>query len=156
MALTFIINLVTFSPVQDAVDNQRILQIPSEVAPDLIGGKRPKGPKFSPPGGIADDFKCEYPQMVGWEMCSTPSDRKCWLRRTSDNAQYDVFTNYENEMPIGVTRYYELELVDGSWDADGMDFVFAKLFNNTYPGPWIQACWGDTYVPSLWLTAKRN
>lgn len=82
--------------------------------------------------------------MGGWEPCSTPTDRKCWLKRTSDGKQFDIFTNYEEEMPIGVTRYYELELEAGSYDADGMDFPFAKLFNDQYPGPWIQACWGDT------------
>ena len=47
-------------------------------------------------------------------------------------------------MPLGITRNYTLELTDGWWDADGLNFTAAKLFNNKYPGPWLQACWGDT------------
>ena len=82
--------------------------------------------------------------MVGWENCSTPTDRKCWLRRTLDGKQYDINTNYEDDAPIGITRKYSLELEDGSYDADGMEFAAAKLFNKMYPGPWIEACWGDT------------
>lgn len=29
-------------------------------------------------------------------------------------------------------------------NADGVPNPDGKVFNNTYPGPWIQACWGDT------------
>lgn len=133
------IGIVTLSPVPN-LEAQSPLQVPSNADIETA-----KGPRFYPPGGVDDGFECQYPQMVGWEMCSTPTDRKCWLRRKTDHSQrYDVYTNYEDERPIGVTRYYELELDDGAYDADGENFDAAKLFNNQYPGPWIQACWGDT------------
>jgi hypothetical protein len=113
----------------------------------------PGGPKFRPPG-VPDEsnFTCTYPEMKGWEFCSTPWDRKCWLKETATGKRFDINTNYEDEMPIGVTRYYNISLEDSSWDADGLMFSSAKLFrredrNGTqYPGPWIQACWGDRYV----------
>lgn len=28
-------------------------------------------------------------------------------------------------------------------NADGYNKTEGKVFNNTYPGPWIEACWGD-------------
>ena len=143
---TFVINIITLSPLDSATGSQSIFTIPEKDVHDLTVGK---GPRFEPPGGYLDgDFVCKYPKMVGWESCSTPTDRKCWLRRISDGKQYDIFTNYENEVPLGVTRYYDIDLEDSWYDADGMNFTFAKLFNNKYPGPWIQACWGDEYVLS--------
>lgn len=140
-SMTFIVSIATLSPIHNSIYPRSPQGNPSNVAPSI---QPTKGPGFHPPGGFADDFGCQYPSMVGWESCSTPTDRKCWLKRTSDGKQFDIFTNYEEEMPIGVTRYYELELEDGSFDADGIDFPFAKMFNHQYPGPWIQACWGDT------------
>jgi FtsP/CotA-like multicopper oxidase with cupredoxin domain len=100
--------------------------------------------------------------MLGWEMCSEPWDRGCWLRNPTTGKQYDVFTNYEDEIPIGTTRYYNLTLEDSSWDADGINFPAAKLFRNNsaknpqYPGPWIQACWGDTIVVDVTNKLKTN
>lgn len=145
-----VMNIVSLSPLQDVIDNQSSLRVPSQVGAHL---NAEKGPTFKPPGSSADDpFQCHYPTMVGWESCSMPTDRECWLRQTSDLKQYDtsdlkqydIYTNYEDDMPLGITRYYTLELNDGWWDADGLNFTAAKLFNHSYPGPLIQACWGDT------------
>ncbi|KAH6696779.1 multicopper oxidase-domain-containing protein [Plectosphaerella plurivora] len=109
-----------------------------------------KGPKFQPPGTPDDGkFRCEYPKMEGWEDCSHERDRKCWLRNKATGKQYDINTDYENEWPTGIERRYTLDLADGSWDADGLNFPFAKLFNQTYPGPWIQACWGDRLIVNV-------
>ncbi len=140
--VTSVIGIVSLSPLQEGIDNQNPLPLPSQVAPQLSINK---GPSFHPPGTPSKDhdFHCQYPEMVGWEPCSTPTDRKCWLRRTVDGKQYDINTDYENDAPIGITRTYSLELKDGSYDADGMRFDQAKLFNGQYPGPWIEACWGD-------------
>jgi hypothetical protein len=141
-ACTFIMNMVSLSPFRDTYGSQSVFEIPSHEVHPID-----KGPKFRPPGGIYDPdvpFVCNYTRMAGWEACSTPSDRGCWLRNPKTGKRFDINTNYEDEMPVGITRYYELELNDGSWDADGMNFPFAKLFDDEYPGPWIQACWGDT------------
>lgn len=101
-------------------------------------------PIFRPPS-LPDDknFRCEYPLMNGWEDCSHGLDRKCWIRRTSDGKQFDINTDYENAWPIGIERYYKIDLADSWYAADGLNFSQAKLFNKSYPGPWIQACWGD-------------
>ena len=140
--VTSVISITSLSSLKDGINIQSPLQIPSQKASLLNAGQ---GPIFQPPGVPDDDrFECKYPAIVGWETCSTPTDRKCWLRRKSDGKQYDINTNYEDDMPIGITRRYTLNLTDSTWDADGMEFLAAKLFSNTYPGPWIQACWGDT------------
>ena len=140
-----LMNIISLSPFQDNMIDQSLLRLPSQNHTDLTG------PTFDAPGSHGPDaFKCEYPSMVGWEPCSTPTSRGCWLRQTSESKkkdtilQYDTSTNYENERPLGITRNYTLELNDGLWDADGLSFTAAKLFNDVYPGPWIQACWGDT------------
>lgn len=101
-------------------------------------------PIFKPPG-IPDDenFQCEYPLMKGWEDCSHGLDRKCWIRSKSDGKQFDINTDYEKATPTGIERYYNIDLADSFYAADGMNFSEAKLFNNSYPGPWIKACWGD-------------
>lgn len=31
-----------------------------------------------------------------------------------------------------------------------------KVFNGTYPGPWIQACWGDTLEVSVKNNLETN
>ena len=81
-----------------------------------------------------------------WEKCSTPEDRSCWLRNPKTGQRYDINTDYENEFPQGVTREYWLTVTNSTIVADGYPFVGATVFNETYPGPWIQACWGDDVV----------
>jgi hypothetical protein len=107
------------------------------------------GPIFRPPGGRlggpGSEFTCEYPQMVGWSFCSTPENRACWLRNDKTGAEYNITTDYEdiNQTPIGITRNYVIDLTDEEINADGLAFPEGKIYNKTYPGPWIQACWGD-------------
>ena len=169
---TSILNCVTLSPVHNEVEDQNPLLKPvlyiedarpfhehdrsrfknkiketasssslDITAPVINVGN---GPDFYAPGAPdKEPFLCEYPAMVGWESCSTETDRKCWLRRKSDGKQFDINSDYENEMPIGIVRPYEVYLEDSWFAADGINFTSAKLFNNTYPGPWIQGCWGD-------------
>lgn len=109
-----------------------------------IGG----GPVFKPPTGRKDplpgsDFTCDYSNMPGWQSCSTPDDRSCWLRNPNTGKEFNIHTNYENIAPVGIHRFYNLEIVDLWYNADGRNFTQGKLVNGTYPGPWIQACWGD-------------
>jgi hypothetical protein len=106
-------------------------------------------PIFKPPGGGLSgpdaDFQCEYPALKGWSSCSTPEDRTCWLRNNQTGKEYNLKTNYEdtNETPFGIHRNYTIDIADDWINADGMNFTAAKVFNGTYPGPWIQGCWGD-------------
>lgn len=113
-----------------------------------------QGPIFKPPGGSLtgpdSNFTCDYSNMVGWTNCSTSEDRKCWLRNDETQEEFNITTDYETLVPIGIERYYELNVTDGlSVNADGLGFDAAKLFDGQYPGPWIQACWGDVRIRSL-------
>ena len=143
--VTYFLSVVTLSPVHDGVNNQMPLSVsfPSRVS--AVAPVEPTNyPKFVPPGGSPEDpFVCEYPQMPDWEPCSTPADRTCWLRHKRTGERYDIHTDYENDAPIGIQRNYTLNITDSWFAADGLNFTDAKLFNNTYPGPWVQSCWGD-------------
>lgn len=108
----------------------------------------PDQPIFKPPTGRREgpgsDFLCDYSNMgPDWYSCSSPENRGCWLRNRFDGSEYNILTDYENDAPTGITRNYTLYVNDGKLDSDGLPFNDAKLFNNSYPGPWIQACWGD-------------
>ncbi|KJK84432.1 Laccase [Metarhizium anisopliae BRIP 53293] len=114
-------------------------------------------PSFTPPGSSKDStLQCAYPNMKGWEACSSPLDRSCWLRRKSDGKRLDINTNYEDAWPTGVERHYKINLVDSWTAADGLNFSLAKLFDNQYPGPWIEACWGDRLIVNVTNSLKQN
>lgn len=38
---------------------------------------------------------------------------------------------------------YWLVVDNKTINGDGIDNPYGKVFNQTYPGPWIKACWGD-------------
>jgi len=140
--VTSFISILFLSPNSEWSENQTPLQLLPALSPisNVIDY-----PIFKPPGGDlhSKEFRCEYPLMEGWEDCSHELDRKCWIRRKSDGKQFDLNTDYENFWPTGVERHYKIDLADGSYAADGLNFEQAKLFNKSYPGPWIEACWGD-------------
>ncbi|KAH9236500.1 multicopper oxidase [Colletotrichum gloeosporioides 23] len=107
------------------------------------------GPIFRPPGSNIDDFWCDYSiTMPGFEHCGTPEDQSCWLRNPTTGEEFNLLTDYEdiNQTPKGVTRVYYLNVTDGPINANGLDFSQGKLFNGTFPGPLIGACWGDTVI----------
>jgi len=119
-----------------------LLLPPLTADPDLV---------FRPPGrrhdrGYGSDFKCDYRAMTGWEPCSTPQDRSCWLVNKKTGERFDINTDYETKSPTGVTREYWLDLTKSDITADGYTFKGATVFNGSFPGPWIQACWGDNVV----------
>ncbi|GKT46292.1 laccase ARB_05828 [Colletotrichum spaethianum] len=100
-------------------------------------------PIFTPPGSNIDNFVCNYTRMAGFRSCGTPDDRSCWLRNKDTGEEYNISTDYETKMPQGITRRYHINVTDGYINANGLDFYQAKIFNNTWPGPLIEACWGD-------------
>ena len=83
--------------------------------------------------------------MPDWYQCSDPENRECWLRH-SKGSEYNIHTNYEIYAPKGILREYNFVLNDGWINADGRNFTYAKLFNDSFPGPWVQACWGDVNI----------
>jgi hypothetical protein len=85
--------------------------------------------------------------MQGWLPCSIPENRECWLRN-KNGREFNIHTDYEKLAPVGITRHYSLNITEGSINADGQPFTKAKLFNESYPGPWLEACWGDVSAMS--------
>ena len=96
--------------------------------------------------------------MPGYKPCTTAGDSGCWLRRASDGYEYNITTDYEKIAPRGILRKYTIEAVDQPIIADGKPNPGGKVFRvvdgipgnekmvthrQNYPGPWIQACWGD-------------
>ena len=148
-SLVYVFDIVTLNP-KDKSFQQPLL--PDLINGDLVGTTQqlPKGPSFLPPSG--SDFEqitCDYTSMQGYKPCSSDGDRSCWLTGPANAMNYTINTNYELYAPeSNVTRKYYLEISHGTWAANSG----AKLINNTYPGPWIQACWGD----DLEITVKNN
>lgn len=114
------------------------------------------GPVFAPPSGHAGDgFVCDYSAMgPEWSSCSTPDNRGCWI--TNGTFQYNVTTDNEKLMPKGITRKYNLDVVDGVLAPDGFQMPHGQLFNGTFPGPWLKACWGDDIEITVTNRLKNN
>lgn len=60
-------------------------------------------------------------------------------------------------VPAGITREYFLE-VDGDVTlfADGFEKTSGKVFNKQFPGPLIEACWGDELVIHVTNNYDKN
>lgn len=154
---TYVVSLLTLSPVSGPHANQQApLLATQDGNPQAlmhhgeVHEEATPGPIFKPPSGRltgpGSDFKCDYSRMAGWSYCSEAGDRGCWLKRgkgTDPLDRFDITSNYETRTPLGVTRRYSLDLADDHINTDGIYFDYAKIFNGQYPGPWIQACWGD-------------
>ncbi|KAF4985418.1 hypothetical protein FDECE_16570 [Fusarium decemcellulare] len=145
---------LTMSPVADYGfhHSQRPLG-----APVSHPHENPHYPIFRPPAANPNDheFRCEYPEMEGFFDCSIAENRECWLRH-KDGREFNIHTNYEKFAPKGITRHYVLNVTEGSINADGQPFTKAKLFNESYPGPWLEACWGDTINVTVINSMTQN
>ena len=120
------------------------------------------GPIFKPPTGRPEglpgsELKCKYPSLgLDWIPCSTATNRECWLKNTKTGEQYNITTDYEAIHPPGVVRNYRLVLSNKTINADGIEFPYTKVFSHNFPdgenfggefpGPLIQACWGDVSI----------
>lgn len=143
-SLIYVFDLATFSTGTD-----------KSVAPQtIVGGPVFRPPvedaewhlRFRPPGprsdGLPEPIECDYSAMgKGWEPCHGP-DGGCWLKGPNGKG-FNITTDYENESPKGITRRYSLDITSQALAPDGVPMAHGKVFNNSYPGPWIQACWGD-------------
>lgn len=147
-----LLGVTTLSTYEGLDRSQSPLQLTdshSHVETSLVPTAAKDSLHFRPPGHRQDkgngfDFKCDYRKMVGWEKCSTPEDRSCWLVNKKTGERFDINSDYENYYPTGKTREYFITVDKSNITADGYTFYGATVFNETYPGPWIQACWGDT------------
>ena len=141
--LVYVLDVVTFSSSSDKqlspkpLDTQSVLYRPSD------------GPVFSPPYPPNDPpppdvaIKCDYSAMgEDWTLCNAADRRDCWLKGPGDQ-ELGIDTDYERTWPKGTTRKYTLDVSEMALSPDGVCMPHAKVFNGSYPGPWIQACWGD-------------
>ncbi|PWY93085.1 hypothetical protein BO94DRAFT_564237 [Aspergillus sclerotioniger CBS 115572] len=72
-----------------------------------------------------------------------------WLqsKNESQDKSITIDTDYEEYIPQGIDRHYSVDVGMDEADPktpDGRDYRQGKYFNNSYPGPYIEACWGDT------------
>ncbi|KAF1978938.1 hypothetical protein BU23DRAFT_191023 [Bimuria novae-zelandiae CBS 107.79] len=95
-------------------------------------------------------FKCSYP---GYTNCNTNRDRSCWVKKGSK--RYTIDTDYEDDFPVGITRTFNLEIAEKTVSPDGFPKL-AQVVNGQFPGPLIEACWGDTIVVNVRNTIKNN
>jgi hypothetical protein len=142
--LIYALNFITLSPIQH-LRQDGVLQVPLTGSP--VVPQAPQGPIFEHPNAPEHkQFMCEYPDLPDYEFCSASDARDCWLKPKDPNSglpTYDIHTNYEDLFPKGITRKYVLDITNETIYPDGCINTEAKLFNATYPGPWIEACWGD-------------
>ncbi|PWY75666.1 hypothetical protein BO83DRAFT_463295 [Aspergillus eucalypticola CBS 122712] len=103
------------------------------------------------PLGASKNFKCQYPGLKDKYLATPNGNQSLWLQpsqQTSQDEVYDIDTDYEIKAPTGITRdiYVDVSKLDSN-DAlapDGVSFPEGKYINGSYPGPRIEACWGDT------------
>ncbi|KAL5358784.1 multicopper oxidase-domain-containing protein [Aspergillus floccosus] len=70
---------------------------------------------------------------------NTPTSRSCW-------GDYNISTDYQTRAPdTGVTREFWLAVQNRTLAPDGHERQ-VLVFNGTYPGPLIEADWGDTLI----------
>ncbi|KAF8241757.1 hypothetical protein K440DRAFT_608195 [Wilcoxina mikolae CBS 423.85] len=77
------------------------------------------------------------------EFCNTPANRSCWIH--SPHGNFDLFTDYDERWPQGVTREYWLNVTYAEIAPDGFTRM-GQVVNGTYPGPLIEANWGDRLI----------
>ena len=130
------------------------------------GIELPRGPRFKLPNSqITCDYSAmKGYKFVGGSQTGPVGS---WLEPPDKkHPRFDIFTDYESIAPQGVTRFvgipaayddeeicgrlaesnisqYQLDLVNGTAtrheiNADGKPMTDSKLFNSSYPGPWIR------------------
>lgn len=141
--LSYVANILTLSAVDQDGSQRPLGSHNVHVRPSTnLGLSTAKdGPIFLPPGWRLDvdekPFECDYTAMKGWKDCSQ-RNRSCWLEH-EDGRVIDIHTNYEDFRPIGKRREYVFNVTDEILNTDGLNFTNAKLVNNQYPGPYLQA-----------------
>ena len=122
----------------------------------------PKGPRFKLP---SSNIVCDYSAMKGytWVGGSQTGPVGSWLEPPlgSKLPRYDIHTDYESIWPNGTIREYWLDLINGTLtkkeiNADGVAMKDSKIFNSSYPGPWLQACWGDNVSVHIRNSLQKN
>lgn len=131
----------SFSPFDALFSPQQPLFVPTPPATysaaDFAGAYSPR---------IDPVRDCVYPALRynGYKPCNNVS-RTCWQRRVKFK-DYDINDDYEVTTPFGITREYWLTVDQADLRPDGQPKINRVALNGTYPGPIIEACWGDKIV----------
>jgi hypothetical protein len=80
---------------------------------------------------------------------NSPTNRQCW-------GQYDINTNYYDVIPdTGHTAEYWFTISNVTMAPDGVERMMLVV-NNQYPGPVIEANWGDWIVVHVQNNLQNN
>ncbi|KAI1177040.1 multicopper oxidase-domain-containing protein [Nemania sp. FL0916] len=108
-------------------------------------------------GFLAGTGQCAPSQTSALETripgsCNTPSNRACW------SPGFDIFTDYEAKTPPGSIKTFNWEVTErDNWvGPDGRVKSKVMLINNQYPGPTLEANWGDTVVINIKNSLRLN
>ncbi|GAB7354000.1 hypothetical protein MBLNU459_g4593t2 [Dothideomycetes sp. NU459] len=140
------LQLAAFAHYLDDGSGQQPLPLPDR--PNSLHKVAATGVVFAPQNATAG-FTCQYPSLTGWNACNSPDDRQCWLDNPSQESglnQYNITTDYEQFTPPGIQREYWLEVDTSPLSPDGYLKPLGQVFNGTYPGPKLEACWGDEII----------
>src|ERR1700722_14546193 len=147
----YVFNMLNFSSWKSSLSLQQpLLETP-------IHHQAHKYPIFEPPNSPETEvILCRYPDMVGFEFCSTRGDRSCWIKNYYTGENYTIHTDYEKYAPTGIKRHYDIYASDMPLNLDGVEMADGQVFNGSYPGPMIHACWGDTIEVTVYNNLEEN
>ncbi|PLB47569.1 hypothetical protein P170DRAFT_476255 [Aspergillus steynii IBT 23096] len=114
---------------------------------------------FIPPGAAESEtgiIKCEYPDMMKDYDIADKSGEWLISKNPTKNPDFNIYTNYETMWPKGTVRKYTVTIEEKAMTLDGVNFPHAKVINGSWPGPWIQACWGDEVHVTVKNKLKYN
>ncbi|RDL37140.1 uncharacterized protein BP5553_04573 [Venustampulla echinocandica] len=142
--LSYVFELLSGNTVQDQLPlgqghTSNVVSHVDNIGSEPLMFEAPRDPR------TGEGFICEYPRMRGYRKCHE-NDKHCWIKSHDGRRKFDINSDYENpkEVPLGITRRFELDIGEMPLSPDGVTMEHGKVFNRQYPGPWIQACWGDT------------
>ncbi|KAK0725030.1 multicopper oxidase-domain-containing protein [Lasiosphaeris hirsuta] len=94
-------------------------------------------------------------QLERRQTCNTATNRACW----TTSPAFNINTDYETNTPVtGVTQTYTFTLTEiNSWvGGDGRTKTKAMLVNGQFPGPTINANWGDRITINVINNLQTN
>lgn len=95
-------------------------------------------------------FALESRQTADSACRNGPFSRACW------QSGYSIATDFDNKVPPnGRERVYDLEITNTTMAPDGFERLVMAI-NGQYPGPTLEANWGDTMVVNVKNSLQHN
>jgi hypothetical protein len=118
------------------MDMQPVRIMPSTIETDDDGSDDGE-PSVAQPSQRASSFALASSASRKFQSKFNTPDRSKWQ-------DYSISTDYTKFTPhTGVTRHYELTVDEATLSPDGIPSPFMQVFNGQFPGPLIEANWGD-------------